>query len=81
MIISEDDPEVLTDALWAFSYLSDGDEERIDYVIETNIIPRLLNIIDIILYIMCNIFVGVFLSRNCEYDSAIAVFLSDALKS
>ncbi len=27
------------------------------------------------------IFVGVFLSWNCEYDSAIAVFLSDALKS
>ena len=40
-----------------------------------------LNIIDIYLYIMCKIFVGVFLSRNCEYDSAIAVFLSDALKS
>ena len=27
------------------------------------------------------IFVGVFLSWNCEYDSTIAVFLSDALKS
>ena len=40
-----------------------------------------LNIIDIYLYIICKIFVGVFLSRNCEYDSAIAVFLSDALKS
>ncbi len=28
-----------------------------------------------------NIFVGVFLSWNFEYDSAIALFLSDALKS
>ncbi len=32
-------------------------------------------------YIMYKIFVGVFLLLNCEYDSAIAVFLSDALKS
>ena len=40
-----------------------------------------LNIIHIYLYIMCKISKGVFLSRNCEYDSAIAVFLSEALKS
>ena len=44
-------------------------------------ITDVLNIIDIYLYIMYKIFVGVFLSWNCEYDSAIAVFLSDALKS
>ena len=39
------------------------------------------NIIDIYLYIMYKICVGLFLACNCEYDSAIAVFLSDALKS
>ena len=36
--------------------------------------------VDIYLYIMYTIFVGVFLSQNCEYISAIAVSLSDALK-
>ena len=44
-------------------------------------ITDVLNITDIYLYIMYKIFVGVFLAWNCEYDSAIAVFLSDALKS
>ena len=37
--------------------------------------------VDIYLYIKYTIFVGVFLSQNCEYISAIAVFLTDALKS
>ena len=33
VITEEEDSEVLTDALWALSYLSDGDEDRIDMVI------------------------------------------------
>ena len=42
-------------------------------------ITDVLNLIDIYLYIMYRIFVGVFLASNCEYDSVITVFLSDAL--
>lgn len=45
VIKEETDSEVLTDALWALSYLSDGDEARIDMVIETNIIPSLVDLL------------------------------------
>jgi importin subunit alpha-6/7 len=40
-ITVESDFEILTDALWALSYLSDGDEARIQMVIEAQIIPGL----------------------------------------
>jgi|LakMenEpi03Aug12_release.lakeMendotaPanAssembly.Ray.scaffolds.fasta_scaffold682980_1 importin subunit alpha-1 len=29
VMINENDSEILTDSLWALSYLTDGDEERI----------------------------------------------------
>jgi importin subunit alpha-6/7 len=34
--------EVLTDAAWALSYLSDGEETRIQSVIDTGVLPSLL---------------------------------------
>jgi hypothetical protein len=40
-ITVESDFEILTDALWALSYLSDGDEARIQTVIDAQIVPGL----------------------------------------
>lgn len=37
---------MLTDALWALTYLSDGDEARIDLIINTQIIPSLVNLLN-----------------------------------
>ncbi|KRX01871.1 Armadillo-type fold [Pseudocohnilembus persalinus] len=37
--------EILGDAAWALSYLSDGDESRIDMVIQTGIIPTLISLL------------------------------------
>lgn len=42
VMMKEDDPEVLTDATWALSYLSDGSDSRIQYVINTGCVPRLV---------------------------------------
>ena len=39
---SESAPAILIDASWALSYLSDGNDEQIKFVISTNIIPPVL---------------------------------------
>lgn len=42
MMTVSTESEVLTDAAWALSYLSDGEEQRIQLVIDTGVLPHLL---------------------------------------
>jgi hypothetical protein len=39
------DEEVLTDACWALSYLSDGTDYKIQSVIESGVLPRLVELL------------------------------------
>jgi len=45
LILSNDDEEVLTDACWAFSYLSDGTNDKIQAVIEAGVCGRLVELL------------------------------------
>lgn len=44
-LIYSTDEEVLTDACWALSYLSDGTNDKIQAVIEAGVCPRLVELL------------------------------------
>lgn len=44
-LIYMNDEEVLTDACWALSYLSDGTNDKIQAVIEAGVCPRLVELL------------------------------------
>lgn len=44
-LIHAQDSDVLADALWALSYLSDGDNSRLTAVLEAGIIPRVVELL------------------------------------
>lgn len=44
-LVHSTDEEVLTDACWALSYLSDGTNDKIQAVIEAGVCPRLIELL------------------------------------
>ncbi|GIX60599.1 importin alpha, putative [Babesia caballi] len=45
-LLDHADTEVLTDACWALSYISDGNEEHIQAVLDSGAVPRLVQLLD-----------------------------------
>lgn len=51
-LIHSNDDEVLTDACWALSYLSDGSNDKIQAVIEAGVCARL---VELLLYVLVSL--------------------------
>jgi importin subunit alpha-6/7 len=45
VLVENDVEDILVDVCWAFSYLSDGGEERIPFILETGCLPRLVQLL------------------------------------
>ena len=45
VLIENDVDDILIDVCWAMSYLSDGGEERIPCILETGVLPRLVQLL------------------------------------
>lgn len=45
LLLCKDD-QIVTDALWAISYITDGSNDRIQTVIDANLLPNLVSILD-----------------------------------
>lgn len=45
VLIENDIEDILIDVCWAMSYLSDGGEERIPVILNTNVLPRLVQLL------------------------------------
>jgi hypothetical protein len=45
VLIENDVEDILIDVCWAISYLSDGGEERIPILLQTNVLPRLVQLL------------------------------------
>ena len=81
-LIHSYDEEVLTDACWAFSYLSDGTSDKIQSVIESGACPR---IIELLLYVLTifhfyHSFLSIYL-LNCFYSHPSPSVLIPALRT
>lgn len=46
VLIENDMEEILTDICWAMSYISDGGKSHIPFLIQTNVLPRLVGLLD-----------------------------------
>lgn len=44
-LICHEDKDVVSDACWALSYLTDGNTERIQAVVDSGVIPRLIELL------------------------------------
>ena len=45
MLVNNHDKEVVSDACWALSYLTDGSVERIQAVLDSGVAPRLVQLL------------------------------------
>lgn len=74
-LVHSNDEEVLTDACWALSYLSDGPNDKIQAVIEAGVCQRLVELLMYVKLLAENYFLYCF-SMLCIFSQIYPIVLS-----
>jgi hypothetical protein len=74
VLIENDVDDILIDVCWAMSYLSDGGEERIPLIMETGVMPRLVQLLqhpNIAVSVPCLRSIGNIVTGNDDQTQAV----------